>query len=60
MELRFDAMLCSNLGNENSYVGHIKCSDGRQVPRHWYKTTCLTVISSHCLVASPAKDVWGQ
>jgi len=28
MELRFDAMLYSNLGNENSYAGHIKCSLG--------------------------------
>ena len=26
MELRFDVMLCCNLGNENSDVGHIKCS----------------------------------
>jgi len=32
MELRFDAMLCSNLGNENSDAGHIKCSRGPQVP----------------------------
>jgi len=27
-EFRFDAMLCSNLGNENSDAGHIKCSRG--------------------------------
>jgi len=26
MELRFDAMLCSNLGSKNSDGGHIKCS----------------------------------
>jgi len=25
-----------------------------------YKTTRITVISSHCLAASPAKGVWGQ
>jgi len=25
MEFRFVVMLCSNLGNENSDVGHIKC-----------------------------------
>jgi len=25
-----------------------------------YKTTCVTIISIHCLAASPAKDVWGQ
>ena len=38
VELRFDAMLCSNLGNESSDVDHIKCSRephlarGPQVP----------------------------
>jgi len=38
MELRFDAMLYSNLGNQNSDAGHIKCSRephlarGPQVP----------------------------
>jgi len=32
MELRFDAMLYSNLGNKNFDVGHIKCSRGTQVP----------------------------
>jgi len=26
MEFYFDAMFCSNLGKENSDVGHIKCS----------------------------------
>jgi len=26
MELRFDAMLYSNLANENSDAGHMKCS----------------------------------
>ena len=31
MELRSDAMLYSNLGNENSDAGHIKCSRGPQV-----------------------------
>jgi len=31
MELRFDAMLYSDLGNENSDAGHIKCSRGPQV-----------------------------
>jgi len=33
MEFRFDAMLCSNLGNENSDACHIKCSRGKQVAR---------------------------
>jgi len=28
MELRFDAMLYSNLGNKTSDAGHIKCSPG--------------------------------
>jgi len=31
MELRCDAMLCSNLGSEGSDAGHIKCSRGPQV-----------------------------
>jgi len=30
MELRFDAVLCSNLGNKNSDARHIKCSRGPQ------------------------------
>jgi len=33
MEFRFDAMLCSNLGNENSDVGHSNCSRGRHFAR---------------------------
>jgi len=36
--LRFDAMLCSNLGKENSSAGHIKCSRGPQVPHPCYIT----------------------
>jgi len=28
MELRFNAMLYSNSGNENSDAGHIRCSRG--------------------------------
>jgi len=32
MEFRFDAMLYSNSGNENSDAGHIKCSRELQVP----------------------------
>jgi len=28
MEFCFGMMLCSNLGNENAYAGHIKCSYG--------------------------------
>ena len=32
MELRFDAILYSTLGNENFDAGHIKCLRGTQVP----------------------------
>jgi len=32
MEFRFDAMLCSNLVNEKSDTGHIKCSRGPRFP----------------------------
>jgi len=37
MDLRFDAMLYSNLGNENSDAGHIKCSRGLHLA-HWPQT----------------------
>jgi len=43
MDLRFDTTLHSNLGNENSVAGHIKCSPGShlahgpQVPHPWFK-----------------------
>jgi len=36
VEFRFEAMLCSNLGNENSDAGHIKQPRGLQVPP-WFK-----------------------
>ena len=45
MELRFDPMLCSNLGNENYVAGHIKRSSGPQVPHPWFKP--LKVASRH-------------
>jgi len=32
IDLRFDTMLHSNLGNENSVAGHIKRSRGQQIP----------------------------
>jgi len=38
MELRFDAMLCFNLGNENSDAGHVKFSCGPQVLHPWFFT----------------------
>jgi len=36
MEFRFDAMLCSHLGNGNSGAGHVKCSCGPLVPHRCY------------------------
>jgi len=33
MELRFDAMLCSNLSNGKFDAGHVKCSRDPQVPQ---------------------------
>jgi len=33
MQFRFDAMLCSNLGNENCDAGHIKCLCGPHLAR---------------------------
>jgi len=32
MQLRLDAILCSKLGNENSYAGHVKVHAGRIWP----------------------------
>jgi len=42
MEFRFEAMLCSNLPNENSDAGHIvymlvQTAFGPQVPHPWFK-----------------------
>jgi len=39
MELLFDVMFCSNLGNENFNAGHFKCSRGPQVPHPWITAT---------------------
>ena len=41
IELRFDAMLYYNLGNETSDAGHIKCLRGPQVPH-----PCFTMLLS--------------
>jgi len=35
MELRFEAMLYSNLGNENYDADHVKCSREPQVHHPW-------------------------
>jgi len=37
MQLRFDAILYSKLGEENSDAGLIKCSRGPQVPHPCFK-----------------------
>jgi len=56
MELRFDVMLNSNIGNENSNAGHIKCSRrphlarAAQVSHSWYKPTgkyCINLQNFH-------------
>ena len=57
MELRFDAMLYFNLGNENSDAGHIKWSRGPhlprepQVPNPWLEClwTSLIFVLSGCM-----------
>jgi len=42
MELRFGAMLYSDLANKTSDVGHIKCSRGPQIPLPWFRPTTQT------------------
>jgi len=44
VELRFDAMLYSNLGNKNSDTGHIKCLRGLQVPYPCAKQLAVSVL----------------
>ena len=46
MELKFEAMLCSNLGNENAYVGHTKRSCGPQVPNPCFKACTSPIWAS--------------
>jgi len=41
MELRFYPTLYSNLGNENSDAGHVKCLPGPQVPNSWFRIITL-------------------
>jgi len=41
MEFRFDAMLCSNLSNKNSDVGHVQCSRGPQIPQPWSRKLAI-------------------
>jgi len=45
MELHFDAIFYSKLGNENSDASHSKCSRGPQVPHPWL-TRCTNTNSS--------------
>jgi len=47
MELRFDAMLYSSLGNENSDADHIKRSLGPQVPHTWFSGCYIILFTSH-------------
>jgi len=50
MELRFDAILYSKLGNENSYAGNIKCSHGPHLPRRpQVPHTCFRRLTLFCL-----------
>jgi len=42
MELRFDVILYSKLGNQNSDAGHIKRSGGPQVPHSCSKVRCVS------------------
>ena len=44
MELRFEAMLYSKLGNVNSVAGHIKCSRVPQVPHPCSYGTASTML----------------
>jgi len=37
IELRFDAILYSTLGNQNSDAGRFKCSRGPQVPQPCFR-----------------------
>jgi len=37
MEFRFDAIIYSNLSNENSDAGQTKCFRRPQVPHTWFK-----------------------
>jgi len=48
MELRFDPMLYSNLGNEHYDAGHIKSSRGSQVLHPWYKQYDDKVLQCWC------------
>ena len=52
VELRFDAKLHSNIGNENSGAGLIKCSHGpqlahrSQVPHPWFISCVIQQLRS--------------
>jgi len=58
MELRFDAMLYSNLGNENSDAGHIKCSRGPQGPHHGRRQRGGQWCPAPHLICAPPFHVW--
>jgi len=46
MELCFDAILHSKLGNENSDAGHIKCWRGSHVPHPCCKQSVVLFVSN--------------
>jgi len=61
-ELRFDAPLCSILGNENFDAGHIKCSHGPQVTHPSVEPQAKMAFgkssASHCtLILFPQADI---
>jgi len=59
MALRFQAMLCSNLGKENSDADHIKCLWGPylarkpHVPHPWFRVSSSKIVK-------PYAPLWGQ
>jgi len=61
MELRFDAMLYSNLGNEIFDAGNIKCSRGwhsaRGFPTPGLDSALIEVVSYclRCLIVFPSR-----
>jgi len=49
MELRFDTMLCSDLGDGKSDAGHIKCPRGPQFLQPWSSDCQYTFLNSQML-----------
>jgi len=50
MEFRFDTMVCSNMGKENSDAGHVKRSSGLEVPHLCFiRSTLLYLLQQQVL-----------